>query len=48
MSVVVEASATLVTPTWLPVSTNTLTDTGYFFDRQMMNYPTRFYCVRLP
>jgi hypothetical protein len=44
-SVVVEASANL--SSWLPVSTNTLTDGwSYFGDPQWTNYRGRFYRVR--
>jgi len=45
--VVVEASTTLTDPTWLPVSTNTLTDgLSYFSDPDWTNYPNRFYRIR--
>jgi hypothetical protein len=45
--VVVEASITLDSPVWSPVSTNTLTD-GWsdFRDPEWANYPGRFYRVR--
>ncbi len=46
-NVVVEASADLASPTWSPVSTNTLTD-GWvdFTDAEWAKYPARFYRVR--
>ena len=45
--VVVEASTTLVNPTWSPISTNTLTNgSSYFSDPQWTNYPARFYRLR--
>jgi hypothetical protein len=49
MSVAVDASPSLVNPTWTPLATNTLT-TGslYFSDLQWTNYPTRFYRLRWP
>jgi hypothetical protein len=49
MTVVVEASPTLIDPTWSPLSTNTLTTgSSYFADPQWTNYPTRFYRLRMP
>jgi len=46
-TVVVQASTTLTSPSWQPVSTNTLTDgTSYFIDSMWTNYPSRFYRVR--
>lgn len=46
-SVVVEASATLDTPVWSPVSTNTLTEGwSYFSDTEWRSYPARFYRIR--
>jgi hypothetical protein len=46
-AVVIEAATNLVSPSWLPVSTNALTGgTTYFSDSQWRNYPTRFYRVR--
>jgi hypothetical protein len=45
--VVVEASTTLASPAWSPVSTNTLTSGwSYFSDRDWANYPSRFYRAR--
>ncbi len=45
--VVVEASTTLDSPVWSPVSTNTLTDGWcYFSDAEWTTYPARFYGVR--
>jgi hypothetical protein len=47
--VVVEGSTSLVTPTWSPISTNTLTNgSSYFSDPKWTNYPGRFYRLRLP
>ncbi len=47
LPVVVEASTTLATPAWSPLSTNTLTDGWtYFSDAEWTNYPSRFYRVR--
>jgi hypothetical protein len=44
LAVVVEASTDLANPVWLPVSTNTLTDSSsYFCDPEWTNYPARFY-----
>ena len=46
--IVVEASTSLTNPTWLPVSTNALTDgASCFSDAQWTNYPSRFYRVRM-
>jgi len=48
-TVVVEASPSLVNPTWTPLTTNTLTSGSlYFSDSQWTNYPTRFYRLRWP
>jgi hypothetical protein len=45
--VIIDASATLSSPTWSPISTNTLTGgTSYFSDPQWAQYPRRFYRVR--
>ena len=45
-SVVVEASADLASPSWMPVSTNSLTDGwAYFSDPEWTEYPTRLYRV---
>ena len=45
--VVVEASTSLINPSWSPVSTNTLTDGwSYFSDPKWTNYLSRFYRVR--
>jgi hypothetical protein len=47
MSVVVEASQSLMNPVWSPVVTNTLSGgTFYFTDPNWTNYPNRFYRVR--
>jgi hypothetical protein len=47
--VVVEAATNLVSPTWLPLQTNTLTaGASYFSDPQWTNYPNRFYRLRSP
>jgi len=47
MTVVVEASTSLVNPTWHPISTNTLTSgSTYFSDPQWTNYTRRFYRLR--
>jgi len=49
ISVVVEASTSLVTPTWSPISTNTLSSgSSYFSDPQRANYSARFYRIRSP
>jgi hypothetical protein len=49
MTVVVEASTSLVNPTWSPISTNTFSgNTLYFSDAQWTNYPSRFYRVMWP
>jgi hypothetical protein len=46
--VVVEASTTLGTPTWSPISTNTLTaGSSYFSDSQWTNHSRRFYRLRM-
>jgi hypothetical protein len=45
----VEASATLVNPTWLPVATNTLAaGWSYFCDPRWTNQPARFYRLGSP
>ena len=45
--VVVEASTSLVNPTWSPLRTNTLSGgSAYFSDPAWTNYPTRFYRLR--
>jgi hypothetical protein len=52
--IVVEASTSLASPVWSPVSTNTLNTfigtngTSYFSDSQWTNYPQRFYSFRSP
>jgi hypothetical protein len=52
--IVVEASTSLASPVWSPVSTNTLNTfigtngTSYFSDPQWTNYPERFYSFRSP
>jgi hypothetical protein len=47
--VVVETTATLENPVWIPVRTNTLTwGTADFSDPQWANYPSRFYRFRMP
>jgi hypothetical protein len=49
MTVVVEASRSLVNPIWSPISTNTLTSGSlYFTDPYWSNYPSRFYRVTWP
>jgi hypothetical protein len=49
LPVVVEASTTLINPTWTPLSTNTLNSgSSYFSDPQWSNYPSRFYRLRSP
>ena len=46
-TVVVEACTNLASPTWFPVSTNTLTSsTSHFSDPAWRNYPGRFYRLR--
>jgi hypothetical protein len=46
--VVVEASPSLGSPDWAPVSTNTVAAIGtiYFADSDWANYPTRYYRIR--
>ena len=49
MVVVVEASATLPSPVWSPLQTNTLiSDSLYFSDPQWTKYPRRFYRIHSP
>jgi hypothetical protein len=49
MTVVVEASTSLIHPTWSAVATHTLTGgSSYFSDPQWTNYPSRFYRIRSP
>jgi hypothetical protein len=49
MTVVVEASTSLVNLAWSPISTNTLTSgSAYFSDPESSQYPTRFYRLRWP
>jgi hypothetical protein len=49
MTVVVEASTSLVNPTWSPISTNILNGNRlYFSDPQWTNYASRFYRVTWP
>jgi hypothetical protein len=49
MVVVVEASANLANPAWIPVGTNTLTSgSSYFSDPEWINHPARFYRLRSP
>ena len=44
MSVVVEDCTNVNNPAWSPLQTNTLrSDTSYFSDPQLTNYPFRFY-----
>jgi len=48
-SVVVEASTSPGTTTWVAVSTNTLVEgCSYFSDAEWTNYPARFYRIRSP
>ncbi len=49
-TIVVEACTDPANPIWLPVSTNTLSDSGtsFFSDPQWTNYPARFYRFRSP
>jgi hypothetical protein len=47
--VVVEATTTLTTPAWFPVSTNTLGNgSSYFSDPHWTNYSSRFYRLHAP
>jgi len=47
--VVVEASAELLNPFWVPLQTNTLSGgSSYFSDPQWTNHPSRYYRLRLP
>jgi hypothetical protein len=49
LSVVVEASTSIASPVWSPISTNALANGWcYFSDPQWANYPARFYRVRSP
>jgi hypothetical protein len=49
MTVVVEASTSLINPAWSPLATNTLAGSSlYFSDPQWTNYPARFYRLRWP
>jgi hypothetical protein len=49
MTIAVDACASLASPSWMPLQTNTLTaDSFYFSDPDSTNYPTRFYRVRWP
>jgi hypothetical protein len=46
---VVEASTSLASAIWLPLSTNTLTGgSSYFTDPDLANHTTRFYRLRPP
>lgn len=46
-TVVVDACTNLAGPVWIPLATNTLGDTDYFFgDNLWTNYPGRFYRIR--
>ena len=49
-TIVVEACTNLTNPTWLPVSTNTLSSGGAssFLDLQSTNYPNRYYRFTAP
>jgi hypothetical protein len=48
-TVVVEAATNLAEPTWIPVSTSTLTDGSFLFgDAEWTNFPARFYRLRSP
>jgi hypothetical protein len=49
-TIVVEACTNLVNPVWLPVATNTLSDTGTgtFNDPQTGSYPARYYRFSAP
>ena len=49
-TIVVEACTDPANPIWLPVSTNTLSESGtsFFSDPQWTNYPARFYRFRSP
>jgi hypothetical protein len=45
----VKAKLSLANPTWIPLSTNTLSSgSAYFSDPQWTNYPRRFYRLRWP
>ncbi len=47
--VVVKAATNLVSPVWLPVSTNTLSGgASYFSDPHWTNYPSRYYRLNAP
>jgi len=49
LAVVVVASTNLAIPSWVPLSTNTLTGgSSYFSDPQWTNYPRRFYRFSSP
>jgi hypothetical protein len=49
LAVVVEASTSLATTTWIPLATNTLNSgSAYFSDAQWTNYSSRYYRLRWP
>jgi hypothetical protein len=49
MTVVVEASASLANPSWVPLETHTFRgDSWYFSDADWANYSSRFYRIRSP
>jgi len=49
ISVMVEVSTNLANSSWLPVSTNALSNgVAYFSDPQWTNFPARFYRIRSP
>jgi hypothetical protein len=49
MTVVVEAAANLANPTWIPLATNTLSSTSFYFnDPEWTRYPSRFYRLSMP
>jgi hypothetical protein len=45
---VIQGNAGLASATWIPLSTNTLTNgTAYFSDPQWTNFPRRFYRLQM-
>jgi len=48
ITIVVEACTNLANPVWVPLLTNTLTNSFYFSDSQWTNYPSRFYGLGFP
>jgi len=48
LTIVIEVSTNLMNPVWIPLQTNVFSSDSFFFsDPQWMNYPSRFYRIRL-